>query len=156
MNYSAIRFEYMESSMKLQRGFTLIELMIVVAIIAILASIAIPSYRDYVTRGKLTEAHSTLAGMSVRMEQFFQDNRTYIGSCVANTVAPLPTGRYFTYGCADLLVGTYTITATGVAAEGVGSFIYTINQANLRRTTSVPTGWTDNANCWITQKGGKC
>ena len=155
MLYSAIRIEYMESSMKLQRGFTLIELMIVVAIIAILASIAIPSYRDYVTRGKLTEAHSTLAGMSVRMEQFFQDNRTYIGSCVANTVAPLPTGRYFTYGCGDLLVGTYTITATGVAAEGVGNFIYTINQANSRQTTGA-TGWTSNANCWVTNKGGMC
>ena len=49
------------------RGFTLIELMIVVGIIAILASIAIPSYSDYVRRSRITEAVSALSGMRVRI-----------------------------------------------------------------------------------------
>ncbi len=63
--------------MNLQKGFTLIELLVVVAIIAILASVAMPLYTDYVIRSKTSEATSTLATMRVQMEQSFQDNRTY-------------------------------------------------------------------------------
>ncbi len=59
------------------RGFTLIELMITVAIVAILAAIALPSYRDYILRGQVVDATNGLAGMRADMERFFQDNRTY-------------------------------------------------------------------------------
>ena len=78
------------------RGFTLIELMIAVAIIAILAAIAIPSYTDYIRRGRLTEALGRLSAMRVKMEQYFQDNRVYTGAVPAtDTIAPLlqPTRR---------------------------------------------------------------
>jgi len=71
--------------MKLQRGFTLIELMIVVAIIAILSTIAYPAYTDYITRGKITEATSALASKRILMEQFFQDNRTYASAPACNS-----------------------------------------------------------------------
>lgn len=142
--------------MKSQRGFTLIEVMIVVAIVAILASIAIPSYRDYVTRSKLVEAHTQLASMSVRMEQFFQDTRTYAGACQAGTVAPAPTGKQFDFTCPTLTAATYVVTATGKPAQGTGGFTYTINQNNERATTLVPTGWTANATCWVSKKGGVC
>ena len=76
--------------MRHTRGFTLIELMFTVAIMAILAAIALPSYSDYVRRGRLTETLSAMAGMRVKMEQFFQDNRTYAGAGAAGTVAPCP------------------------------------------------------------------
>lgn len=142
--------------MSLQRGFTLIELMIVVTIIAILASIAIPSYNDYVLRSKLTEAHTELSTMRVKMEQYFQDTRDYSGACTAGTVAPTPTGKYFDYTCPTKTATTFTITATGKATQGTGGFVYTINQANVRATTGVPTGWTTNATCWVTKKGGVC
>ena len=138
------------------RGFSLIELMIVVVIIGILAAIAIPSYSDYVTRSKIPEAVSGLAGMRVRMEQYFQDNRSFVGACVVGTVAPLPaTTNNFTFACSPAPTPTaYTVVATGIGA--MNGFVYTVNQANVRATTSVPGGWTGSANCWVTAKGGTC
>ena len=67
--------------MKRIRGFSLIELLVAVAIVSILASIAIPGYRDYVRRGKLAEAYTNLASQRVKMEQFYQDTRTYNNAC---------------------------------------------------------------------------
>jgi|MudIll2142460700_1097286.scaffolds.fasta_scaffold419946_2 type IV pilus assembly protein PilE len=142
--------------MKRQCGFTLIELLVVVAVVAILAAIAIPQYSDYVMRSKLAEATSTLSEHRVKMEQYFQDNRTYVGACTAGTVAPPPTGRYFTYNCGTPTATTFTITATGVASQGTAGFVFTLNQANARATTGVPTGWTTNGTCWVSNKGGVC
>jgi type IV pilus assembly protein PilE len=130
--------------MKLQRGFTLIEVMIVVAIIAILASVAFPSYQDYVTRAKLTEAMSGLSDGRIRMEQFFQDNRTYdAGPCPSNT-------DDFTYACIDDAT-TFLITATGTG--NLSAFSYTINESNTK-TSDTP--WGDSAACWVLKKGGSC
>jgi type IV pilus assembly protein PilE len=129
---------------------------VVVAIIGIIAAIAVPQYGDYVTRSKLSEAHSTLSEMRVKLEQYFQDNRTYDGACAAGTVAPTPTGKYFTYACSNLAATTYTVTATGIASQGTGSFVFTVNQANARATTGAPTGWTTSTSCWIVNKGGGC
>ena len=144
--------------MKRENGFTLIELLIVIAIIGIISAIAVPQYTDYVTRSKLAEATGTLSEHRVRMEQYFQDNRTYVGACTAGTVAPLPTGRYFVYDCGVPTATTYTVTATGVAAEGTAGFVFTINQANARATTGTPAAWgsVTNPNCWINKKTGTC
>jgi type IV pilus assembly protein PilE len=142
--------------MKRQSGFTLIEVMMVVVILGILASIALPAYTDYVLRGKLAEAYSELASMRVKLEQYFQDNRTYVGACAAGTIAPLPVGRYFTYTCPTLTATTFTVQADGVAAEGLGGLRYTIDQNNARATPLVPAGWTSNTGCWIRRKDGSC
>jgi type IV pilus assembly protein PilE len=137
-------------------GFSLIELLVAVAIVSILAAVAIPGYRDYVTRGKLAEAYTNLASQRVKMEQFYQDFRTYTGACQANTVAPKPADTInFQYVCA-INDQTYTVTANGLATGGLAGFRFTVDQANNRATPSVPAGWTSNGACWIRTKGGSC
>jgi type IV pilus assembly protein PilE len=141
--------------MSARRGFTLIELMITVAIVAILAAVALPSYSRYVLRARVTDGLAGLSDMRLKMEQYFQDNRTYVGACAAGTVAPLPaTTANFSYACSGLSATAYLVTATGVGV--MAGFTYTIDQANARATTSVPAGWVANGACWVTKQDGAC
>ena len=144
--------------MKTKHGFTLIELVIAILVVALLTAIAVPSYRDHVRRGKITEATAGLAAMRVKLEQYFQDNRTYVGACVAGTVAPLPTNpRYFTFACPTLTATTYTVTATGVAAQSMNGFVYQVTETNVQSSTmtadAASAGFVTNGTCWITRKG---
>ena len=151
--------------MRIQKGFTLIEIMVVVAVIAILSAIAIPSYSDYIRRARITEATSTLGTMRVKMEQFFQDNRSYAGACTVppggNSVAnlPAPTG-FFTFACPNRTATTYTITATGNAGSSMAGFTYQLDMAPatgiVQSTPNLPTGWTTSAICWVLKKDGSC
>jgi type IV pilus assembly protein PilE len=143
--------------LKPQSGFSLIELMVVVAIVAILAAIAVPAYQDYVIRGKVPDATSYLATKRVKMEQFFQDNRTYVGAeCPA--AADTSTSKNFDFTCVATAT-TFTATATGKA--GMAGFAYTVDQTGAKATaftSGSPTGWTAASpnNCWVTRKGGSC
>jgi type IV pilus assembly protein PilE len=122
-------------SSELAAGFTLIEVLVAMAILAILSAIAIPNYSRYVTRGNLVEATNALAEYRVRMEQFYQDNRTYAAG--GNCGAALPVNlENFAVTCVIGAAGqAYTATATG--AGNTAGFVYTIDQANVRATTSI-------------------
>jgi type IV pilus assembly protein PilE len=151
--------------MKLQNGFTLIELMVVVAIIGILAAVAVPMYGDYIVRSKIPEATSTLSTSRVRLEQWFQDNRTYTGF---NCAGPNSSSKYFTFSCIEggasvatttaLSATTYTLQATGISS--MAGFTYTVTESNVQGSTiAAPAGagWiSTNNSCWITKAGGQC
>jgi type IV pilus assembly protein PilE len=161
--------------MRRARGFTLIEVMITVVIVAILAAVAVPSYVDYIRRSKIAEATTNLSDLRVKMEQFYQDNRKYNGATAGTCgLWPLPAltvanYKYFTFTCASSNPGgsplgdqRYTITATGGVTgldQSMTGFSFTITEANTRATSTVPPniGWTVPAtNCWVSRKGGIC
>jgi type IV pilus assembly protein PilE len=150
-------------------GFSLIELMITVAIVAILAAVAVPSYTDYITRSKLTEAHANLSDLRVKMEQYYLDNRRYssaAGVCgIPGGAAPtVSNAKYFSYVCASANANTtgdqtFTLTANGLAAQSIDGISFTVDQANTKATavtgTMASKGYAAAA-CWVTKKPSSC
>ena len=150
------------------KGFTVIEMLIVVAIIGLLSAIALPNYNEYVLKGKLAEAYSNLTTLQTKMEQYYQDNRKYgdaaavLANCPTaatktNCGVPCPgtpNVKYFTFTCA--LSNTdqgYTYTA---ASTELG-FTFTVTETGAKKTTAVGTGWGGlNNNCWVRGKDGSC
>lgn len=141
------------------RGFTLIELMIAVAIVAILSAVALPAYTSYLARGKIADAVFALADYRIKMEQYFQDNRNYGTANGPCPVAASPS-QYFTYTCA---VGSatptvaYTATATSIAAAlgtAAGDYTYAINESNTKSTAKFKGASVSKA-CWL-MRGNEC
>jgi type IV pilus assembly protein PilE len=144
-------------------GFTLIELMIAVAIMGILVAAAYPLYTEYVQRSRITEATSVMNDMRVRMEQFFQDNRTYANGGACGVIPPIanPSEDSFQVVCGGANANGYTLNANGNAAKGMGAFQYqlVVNAGGVTRSTvSVPATWALPATntCWAVRKSGQC
>lgn len=132
----------------MQYGYSLIEVMVVVAIMGILATIAMPAYQDYIKSGNAAEAPANLATCRVQAEQYFQDNFTYTGF----TCNPVD-AKFFDYSIDDQTATTYTLRATGKSAQNMENFEFTVNQDNAK--TSKYDGTTGNA-CWLTSASGSC
>jgi len=140
-----------------QRGVTLLELMIVVAIIALLASIAYPSYTRYIVSSKRTAATSALLQIADRQQQFFMDNKSYADDMTDLGFAADPyviaddgsaaggSDSVYSIALSGVAATTYTITATPLHGQlerdsSCGSM--TLNQAGAKGSSGSGT------NCW--------
>jgi type IV pilus assembly protein PilE len=149
-----------------QAAFTLMEMMIVVAIVGILAAIALPAYNDQVTRSRIIDGTTKLGDFRSQMEKYFLDWRTYRTVPAAGNSCGVPDpavggGDAFQITCVAPSATTYTVTATGIAARGMSGFVYDIDQTNLKRSfpSGPPAGWTTPApvnDCWAIRKDGTC
>ena len=110
------------------RGFSLIELMVVIAIVAILSSIAVGAYRNYVMRATRTEARMALLAIQVAQEKFFLQNNQYAQNLATVTAAP-PAG-----------LGISSIDAAGLTSAGNYTLSFAAATPNTYRLQAVATG----------------
>jgi len=128
-----------------QKGFTLIELMIVVAVVAILAAIAIPSYLEQTRKGRRADSLRSVGDMQLALERWRAENPSYAdcggAGCGSGTYPTVPTSLYYTIAVTNATASTYTITATPAGAQ-VGD-----RCGNLSATASSKPDWSGDADC---------
>lgn len=128
--------------MKKSRGFTLIEVMIVVAIIGILTAIAYPSYLESVRKSNRADAKAALNDVSARMQRCFTLNSTYVGCTVATESGE----KYYSINSGTPTQSAFTITATAAKAPqtgDVGCTTMTLNNFGVRTPAE-----TASLKCW--------
>lgn len=129
---------------KSQGGFTLIELMIVVVVIGILAMIAIPAYNDSVSKGRRSDAKSTLTSLAAKQEQYYMDNKTYTADLAKLGATSASIDGHYTITAAATAT-TFTLTAAPANADP-DCANFTLTESGIRGVSG-----TNSANpelCW--------
>lgn len=140
-----------------RNGFTLIELMIVVAIVAILGSIALPAYTSYLARGKITDGLAALADYRIKMEQYFQDHRDY-GTAGGSCSVAAATSSNFSFTCTvgnpNTTFSAQASSLPGSLGSAAGAYTYAIDQSNAKSTSKFKGNSVTNS-CWLI-RGDEC
>ncbi|HLK71341.1 MAG TPA: type IV pilin protein [Steroidobacteraceae bacterium] len=132
-----------------QQGFSLMELMIAVAIVAIISAIAIPSYRSYVLQGNRTDAMKTLAYYQQALERCYSQNFSYVGCAQIPALPVASSGGYFTITLPALAATSYLLTATtaGAQVKDTQCTTFTINQTGTQGAQD-NSGHDQTLPCW--------
>ena len=133
-----------------KQGFSLVELRVAVAIIAIMASIAMPSYAAYIQRSRVGDALAPLAQYRLQMEQASQDNGNY--GVTACAVAPPNATPYFRFACA-LATGAQGFVATATGYGQMAAYVFSVDELGVQKTSAFPGAASLPAPCWLTRTG---
>lgn len=132
-----------------KRGFSLIELMIVVLIIGIIVTFAIPSYKHVLEKSRRAEAQSALMELAAKMERYYTENHSYVGATLSDLNMPANTENgFYTLSLSNLAASTYTLTATpqGTQTADTKCSAFSLNQ--LGQKTVSGTASSPLTECW--------
>jgi len=140
----AMDHSHKRAGRRFARGFTLVELMVVVAIVAILAGIALPSYQDSVRKSRRAQAKADLVEIAQGLERFHSVNNSYVGYALPFKISPRVGGAtQYNLAAANLGATTFALTATPVGAQTSDSCgALTVNQAGVKGSAG------PIAECW--------
>lgn len=130
-------------------GFTLIELIIAIAILSIIVSVAVPAYSDYIQRSKIAEALATLGNLTTQMEKNYLDFKTYTNN--GNCAVSEPNSESYTYNCTSS-GQNYTWTATSKD----GNYKFSVNNNFDKATLAFGGASMSSVDCWMISKDGTC
>ena len=131
-------------------GFTLIELMVVVAIVGVLAAIAVPAYQKSVRKSDRADAKATLTSLGQVLERCYTQNFSYKG-CSGATPAPSPATSpkgFYTLSVPSVTTSTYTVQAVAIGAQTKDTGCTTMSLNNNGVKSSGSSTSTDTAGCW--------
>lgn len=132
-----------------RKGFTLIELVIAVAIMGILVTIAYPSYTNYVLKSRRSDALATLTQDQMALERCYAQNFSYTAACTSLPAFPQVTPQgFYSISLSNLGASTYTLTATpiGTQTKDTTCSNMAVNQANVKTATDNTA--TAQSSCW--------